>query len=314
MIPRRLSTHLKANLLLAAFAVSYFAFAQQAPARRPSAALRITQFYAIPNPLPAGDPGQLIRSQPADEYDLPENVSAVRILYHSRSGGGQDVAVSGVVLVPDAKPPATGWPILAWAHPTCAVLRDCAPSLLRNLLNGPFLTMYAKLGYAVVATDYAGISGARATAVADPRSSANDVIYAVAAARKATPQLGARWFALGESTGALTALVVAASEPGTQGTGYLGSVAVNIPASPPSLPVSPAAKAASPRALFILTSEDVSRSAEQLVHALCADGARIEFDRYPVDPATLLASTVRDQMAWIQDRLAGRPAPSNCPQ
>src|ERR1019366_5495868 len=135
------------------------AFAQvqtAAPGKR--RALPLTKFYDTPHPLPAGKPGELIRSEPFEEYEIPLSVSAVRILYHSRSAAGDDVAASGVVLIPyEKKPPAGGWPILAWAHGATGVARSCAPSLMRNIGHGPFLSMYVNLGYAVVATDYAGL-------------------------------------------------------------------------------------------------------------------------------------------------------------
>src|SRR6266571_7612923 len=47
----------------------------QAPAPAKSShapgALPLTKFYDTPNPLPAGKPGKLIRSEPFDEYVLP---------------------------------------------------------------------------------------------------------------------------------------------------------------------------------------------------------------------------------------------------
>ena len=72
----------------------------QVPAMKPAIrrSLPLTSFYDTPNPLPAGKPGELIRSEPFEEYALPPGVSAVRILYHSRSATGEDVAASGVVL------------------------------------------------------------------------------------------------------------------------------------------------------------------------------------------------------------------------
>jgi hypothetical protein len=76
--------------------------------------LPLTDFYNTPSPLPAGNPGLLIRSEVFDEYELPPGVSAVRILYHSRSALGEDIATSGVVLVPDERPLAGGWPVIAW--------------------------------------------------------------------------------------------------------------------------------------------------------------------------------------------------------
>lgn len=102
--------------------------------------LPLTNFYSTPRPLPFGQPGELIRSEEFDEYQLPEGVSAFRILYHSRSASGRDVAASGVVLTPDQPPPTGGWPVIAWAHGFTGIARHCAPSLMRNLNDGPFLT------------------------------------------------------------------------------------------------------------------------------------------------------------------------------
>lgn len=50
--------------------------------------LSLASFYDTPNPAPAGKPGELIRSEPFEEYALPPGVSAVRILYHSLSHRG----------------------------------------------------------------------------------------------------------------------------------------------------------------------------------------------------------------------------------
>ena len=69
---------------------------------------------------------------------------------------GKDVAVSAVVLIPDGKPPGGGWPVIAWAHEFRGTARQCAPSLMKNLGAGSILAMFANLGFAVVATDYAG--------------------------------------------------------------------------------------------------------------------------------------------------------------
>jgi hypothetical protein len=63
--------------------------------------LPLGRFYETPEPLPAGKPGELIRVEQAYEYHLSYEASTFRILYHSLSAQGKDVAVSGVVLVPD---------------------------------------------------------------------------------------------------------------------------------------------------------------------------------------------------------------------
>jgi hypothetical protein len=196
------------------------------PARAPRT-LPLTKFYDTPTPLPAGKPGELIRSERFDDYDLPYDISAVRILYHSRSPGGEDVAVSGVVLVPHKTPPAGSWPVIAWAHDFIGSARQCAPSLQRNLNEGPLLAMYVGLGYAVVASDYAGLGTSFPNANLDMRSNALDVIYSIPAARAAMPQLGTRWAAAGYSQGGLTAVGVAEAESEFGDSNYLGAVAIS---------------------------------------------------------------------------------------
>jgi acetyl esterase/lipase len=190
--------------------------------------LPISNFYETPNPLPPGKPGELIRSEPFGEYALPYEVSALRFLYHSRAASGEDVAASGVVLIPDGKPPVGGWPVIAWAHGFSGVARACAPSLMKNLYAGPFLSMYVGLGYAVVATDYTGLGTNFRNAFVDVRSNSMDVIYSVVAARVAVPQLGSRWIAMGESQGGgLAAIGVAEMQNDIRDPNYLGGIAIS---------------------------------------------------------------------------------------
>ena len=178
-------------------------YAQSQPRRH---TLQLTKFYETARPLPPGKPGDLIRSEPSEAYSLSGDLSVVRILYHSRSAGGGDVATSGVVLVPDGTPPRGGWPIIAWAHGFSAAARQCAPSLLRNLYYGPLLSMYVSLGYAVVATDYTGLGTDFRSAVMDVQSDAMDVIYSIPAAHAAVHQLGPKWVTMGTSLGAMSPL------------------------------------------------------------------------------------------------------------
>jgi hypothetical protein len=187
----------------------------------------LDKFYDVSNPLPLGKPGDLIRFEEFDEYVLPPEVLAVRILYHSRSANADDIAVSGVVLYPDKKAPRGGWPLIAWAHPLNGVARDCAPSLTRNLQHGPYLSMYVNLGYAVVATDYAGLGTAFRNAFSDMQSNARDVIYSIPAARAAVPQLNARWIAVGMGDGGPAAAGVAELESDMHDSGYLGSIVIS---------------------------------------------------------------------------------------
>jgi hypothetical protein len=205
-----------------------FAQAQTAtPAKgfRLSATLPLTSFYDAPHPLPPGKPGELIRSEPIDQYNLPYELSALRILYYSRTTKGEGVAVSAVVLIPDGKPPAGGWPVIAWAHEFRGAARQCAPSLMKNLGAGPILAMYANLGYAVVATDYSGLGADSGKPVLDMQSNALDVMYSVLAARAAVKEIGSKWIAVGPFQGGLAAVAVSESE--VRDPNYLGSVATS---------------------------------------------------------------------------------------
>ena len=164
--------------------------------------LPLTKFYDTPTAPGSGKPGELMRSESFDDYLLPPGISAKRILYYSRSAGGDLVATSGVVLFPAGRAPSGGWPVIASAHALNGVARTCAPSLSRNLVDGPFLAMYVNLGYAVVATDYTGLGTNFPNAFADEQSNAWNVIDSIPAARSAVPQLGPRWIAMGIGEGA----------------------------------------------------------------------------------------------------------------
>jgi hypothetical protein len=200
----------------------------QAPRRLP-----LTKFYDTPDPFPAGQPGELIRSEAFSEYLLPYTVSAVRILYHSRSLHQKDVAASAVVLLPRGKSPRGGWPIIAWAHDLTGSARQCAPSLLKTLNEGPLLSMYVGLGYAVVASDYAGLGTNFPYAVMDVPSNAQDVINSVAGARSALPQLGSKWLVAGYGHGSRVALGVAEALPKNADANYLGAIGILGVADPP---------------------------------------------------------------------------------
>lgn len=119
-------------------------------------------FYTPPSPLPAGADGDVIKSE-AITY---ANATATRIMYLSRDGHGQPMAVTGTVLVPD-----TAWtgpgprPIVAYAPFTAGLADKCAVSRLLAGEPGDFVAgvqtnfvnaLLAK-GIAVAQTDYQGL-------------------------------------------------------------------------------------------------------------------------------------------------------------
>ena len=86
--------------------------------------------------------------------------------------------------------------------------------------------MYASIGYAVVATDYAGLGTNFPYAALDVRSNALDLVYSIPAARAALPELGSRWVVVGYSLGANVAVSAAEAVSETGVANYLGAIGV----------------------------------------------------------------------------------------
>jgi len=113
-------------------------------------------FYRPPHPLPSRPAGTLIW---AEKVSLPLHPPATvwRILYHSRSRSGRDIAVSGFAIVPTSAAPKGPRPVYAWAHGSAGQADRCAPShdIPRNLppYGGELVAHDAVL----VATDYEGL-------------------------------------------------------------------------------------------------------------------------------------------------------------
>lgn len=175
-------------------------------------------------------PGKLIRSEVGTGYDLPAGATAVRIAYASRNVADEPVLATGVVLLPPGLPPAGGWPVIAWAHGTAGVARCCAPSLMKDIQYGwKGLFIYPLLGYAVVATDYAGLGSPGPHQLLWSLAQANDIAFAVPAARAAVPTLGADWVGVGHSQGGAAVLALAVLQHELDDPGYLGAISIAPP-------------------------------------------------------------------------------------
>lgn len=112
-------------------------------------------FYAVPDPLPKASPGTIIRSE---AIAAPAKAKAWRVLYHSETVAGEDIAVSGVIVAPAGKAPKGGRPVVAWAHGTTGLADACAPSKARKVASQlPYVEDMVDAGYVVAATDYEGL-------------------------------------------------------------------------------------------------------------------------------------------------------------
>src|SRR5262245_47768899 len=85
-------------------------------------------FYRPPTALDHGTPGELLERSGNIPLDPTWEGTGQRITYVSTTPAGDLVPVTGVVLVPNAPPPAGGYPILVWAHGTVGLGDPCAPS------------------------------------------------------------------------------------------------------------------------------------------------------------------------------------------
>ncbi|MFE9105252.1 lipase family protein [Actinomadura geliboluensis] len=124
-------------------------------------------FYTPPAPLPAGAPGDVIRSRPAVFSMDPighspyEGVKSWQVLYRSETVQGAPTAVSGMVLVPTKAWTGQGKrPLVSYAVGTRGLGDACAPSY--TLTQGMDYEMFfvadaLSRGWAVAVTDMEGL-------------------------------------------------------------------------------------------------------------------------------------------------------------
>lgn len=85
----------------------------------------VDDFYVVPDPLPPGKPGELIRLQHLGEAG---GRATSRIMYHSNDARGRDRAVTGTLTYPTGPAPAGRWPVISTAHGTSGIASKCALS------------------------------------------------------------------------------------------------------------------------------------------------------------------------------------------
>ncbi|MGH9186012.1 MAG: lipase family protein [Acidimicrobiales bacterium] len=167
-------------------------------------------FYQPPDPLPDGEPGQLIWAR---EIGAPAGASGWRVLYHSRSVDGRDIAVSGVVFAPDADDiEGAPRPVLADAHGTTGLADKCAPS--RQGSSAVTASTYLSRGFVVTATDYEGLGTPGRHPYGVGLSAARGVLDSVRAAQQLpATRAGDRVIISGHSQGGGAALIAGELAP-----------------------------------------------------------------------------------------------------
>jgi hypothetical protein len=145
-----------------------------------------SDFYAIPRPLSPGEPGALVYLQ---RIDSPQSSARVyRVLYHSGSVTGRDIAVSGTIWVPGSAPPSGGYPIVSFGMDNDGSADMCAISRLEGgaAINGTWgnlMDLLLNEGYVIAFTDYEGWGTSDPYPFAVLDSSAHTMLDAARAAR-----------------------------------------------------------------------------------------------------------------------------------
>jgi acetyl esterase/lipase len=122
----------------------------------PDAPFEGDDFYAVPDPLPEGEPGTLLRFEPIESTEVT-GADLWRIMYLSESIQGEPIAVTGTALVPSTPPPDDGRPIVSGAPGTRGVADECAASRDPDQGVSSLMQPFVDEGYLVVLTDYEGL-------------------------------------------------------------------------------------------------------------------------------------------------------------
>ncbi|MDF6102649.1 lipase family protein [Gordonia hongkongensis] len=197
---------------------------------------------AISSPSNLGDAGAVVSARPlAPQFWVPGSADATVLTYVTTDAFGTKALSTGTVFTPRGTAPPGGWPVISWAHGTSGIGDDCAPSVRGPGLperDLPYLAKWMQQGYAIVASDYAGLGTPGLHAYLDGRTTAHNVVDMVRAGREfsstrpVAQRLSRSWAAVGQSQGGGAAIYTAryATEFGGEELDYRGAVGTGTPA------------------------------------------------------------------------------------
>lgn len=191
----------------------------------------------LPIPVAAEPAGSLLAEVPLDpRVGLSSAGAQYRIAYSTTNQHNQSVPGTGTVFLPRGEAPEGGWPVLAWAHGTVGLSDECTPSMnAPSARDAEYLNHWLDQGYAIVASDYAGLGTTGFHSYLNGRVAAANVVDAVQAAHRMAfgPVLSQQWAVIGQSQGGGVALHVAHRATALSrelGLDYRGAVATGAPA------------------------------------------------------------------------------------
>lgn len=122
----------------------------------PAAVTTDDELYAVPDPIPDGTHGDLVRYQEIVPGTV-DGARTYRVMYLSESLEGETVVVTGTVVVPTAEAPAEGRPVLTIAHGTTGIADECAPSKGGGGAELAIAAPAVERGWIIAITDYEGL-------------------------------------------------------------------------------------------------------------------------------------------------------------
>ncbi len=200
--------------------------------------------------LDGSAPGTIIDFEeiPADQFHSrwKSNIhgTAYRVMYHSRDIHGEDTAVTGVIVVPDAPPPADGRRTVSWTHGNVGMNNWCAPSRFAGWgqeYNTAQVNEYLDDGIVWASTDYEGFGPDGSLKVWSGGTEARNAIDIVRAVHHLAAEPGVAlgnvhedYVVLGNSAGGRASLfanrvATGHDEPGWQSVNLVGTVAGGVP-------------------------------------------------------------------------------------
>ncbi|GGC56755.1 alpha/beta hydrolase [Hoyosella rhizosphaerae] len=173
------------------------------------------------NAVPA--PGTLVDSSQLDPaVKIADSGYGYRIAYSTTDHRGEAALSTASVHVPPGTPPPGGWPVIAWGHGTTGIGDTCAPSTqpanATRSVTANYPGYWLRQGFAVVATDYVGLSTPGIHPYLHAEAAANSVIDSVRSAHGLNLRLSRSWVAIGHSQGGAAALSAAHHEPRVAGS------------------------------------------------------------------------------------------------
>ncbi|MDY5786445.1 alpha/beta hydrolase [Corynebacterium sp.] len=262
---------------------------------RPVAARTVATFDSgLPAVPPSGPAGTVLAHVPLDPtVGLVGAAEQHRFAYTTSDQHGQPATSTGTVFLPHGHAPEGGWPVLAWAHGTVGLGDECAPSInAPSARDAEYLNHWLNQGYAIVASDYAGLGSPGFHSYLNGKVAAANVVDSIQAAHSLPlgAELSTAWAVIGQSQGGGVALHVAHRASALShelGLDYRGAVATGAPAyieeivlaAGPSFPPVPLPAGMTTYGLYILAAVEEAHPEIDLNSALTDEG------RFMIDEA-----------------------------